>query len=194
MSSLRHRLSNASSLFKYRDESRAARISILVVIMFLVSYLPFGFLVLLQSRVPAANFEESSQLAIFMILLANLSSPFIFAYRNKRVRRGVKRILGVDALCRDTQLHRQSSSSCRMSSSKYIHEAQTKYESRTNAKGHYYNKPKFSRFYLLKSHGFNVETKHRSVMSILIIFLYLNTFILTTTFNIMGPHLLINKV
>ncbi|EDW33973.1 GL21836 [Drosophila persimilis] len=84
MSSLRHRLSNASSLFKYREESRAARISILVVIMFVVSYLPFGLLVLLQARLSAANFGGSSQLAIFMILLANLSSPFIFAYRNKR--------------------------------------------------------------------------------------------------------------
>nr|XP_016935586.2 uncharacterized protein LOC108014077 [Drosophila suzukii] len=96
MSSLRHRLSNASSLFKYREESRAARISILVVVMFVVSYLPFGLLVLLQSRLSAANFGGSSQLAIFMILLANLSSPFIFAYRNKRVRRGVKRLFGLE--------------------------------------------------------------------------------------------------
>ncbi|XP_052834672.1 uncharacterized protein LOC128251640 [Drosophila gunungcola] len=97
MSSLRHRLSNASSLFKYREESRAARISILVVVMFVVSYLPFGLLVLLQSRLSAANFGGSSQLAIFMILLANLSSPFIFAYRNKRVRRGVKRLFGLES-------------------------------------------------------------------------------------------------
>ncbi|XP_034485105.1 uncharacterized protein LOC117789990 [Drosophila innubila] len=97
MSSLRHRLSNASSLFKYREESRAARISILVVVMFVVSYLPYGLLVLLQSRLSAANFGGSTQLAIFMILLANLSSPFIFAYRNKRVRRGVKRLFGLDA-------------------------------------------------------------------------------------------------
>ncbi|KAH8383126.1 hypothetical protein KR009_006997 [Drosophila setifemur] len=97
MSSLRHRLSNASSLFKYREESRAARISILVVVMFVVSYLPFGLLVLLQSRLSAANFGGSSQLAIFMILLANLSSPFIFAYRNKRVRRGVKRLCGLES-------------------------------------------------------------------------------------------------
>uniref|UniRef100_A0A8W7PSG5 G-protein coupled receptors family 1 profile domain-containing protein n=1 Tax=Anopheles coluzzii TaxID=1518534 RepID=A0A8W7PSG5_ANOCL len=37
MTSIRHRLSNASSLFKYREESRAARISILVIIMVLVS-------------------------------------------------------------------------------------------------------------------------------------------------------------
>ncbi|EDW84117.1 uncharacterized protein Dwil_GK13966 [Drosophila willistoni] len=97
MSSLRHRLSNASSLFKYREESRAARISILVVVMFVVSYLPFGLLVLLQSRLMAANFSGSTQLAIFMILLANLSSPFIFAYRNKRVRRGVKRLFGLES-------------------------------------------------------------------------------------------------
>ncbi|XP_030376009.1 uncharacterized protein LOC115625185 [Scaptodrosophila lebanonensis] len=108
MSSLRHRLSNASSLFKYREESRAARISILVVIMFLVSYLPFGFLVLLQARLSAANFGGSTQLAIFMILLGNLSSPFIFAYRNKRVRRGVKRLFGLDARA---ALKRQCSSS-----------------------------------------------------------------------------------
>ncbi|KAH8294203.1 hypothetical protein KR054_009423 [Drosophila jambulina] len=108
MSSLRHRLSNASSLFKYREESRAARISILVVVMFVVSYLPFGLLVLLQSRLMAANFGGSSELAIFMILLANLSSPFIFAYRNKRVRRGVKRLFGLD---KSAGLQRHCSSS-----------------------------------------------------------------------------------
>uniref|UniRef100_A0A1B0DAQ6 G-protein coupled receptors family 1 profile domain-containing protein n=1 Tax=Phlebotomus papatasi TaxID=29031 RepID=A0A1B0DAQ6_PHLPP len=50
MTSIRHRLSNASSLFKYREESRAARISILVVIMFLVSYIPYGLLVLLEGH------------------------------------------------------------------------------------------------------------------------------------------------
>lgn len=113
MSTLRHRLSNASSLFKYREESRTVRISILVIIMFLVSYLPYGFLVLLQSRLPSANFEHSTQLAIFMLLLGNLTSPFIFAYRNKRVRRGVKRLFGLEASTRERSLQRQSSSSGR---------------------------------------------------------------------------------
>ncbi|XP_054725109.1 uncharacterized protein LOC129235340 [Anastrepha obliqua] len=113
MSTLRHRLSNASSLFKYREESRTVRISILVVIMFLVSYLPYGFLVLLQSRLPSANFEHSTQLAIFMLLLGNLTSPFIFAYRNKRVRRGVKRLFGLESRTRERSLQRQSSSSGR---------------------------------------------------------------------------------
>ncbi|XP_055923911.1 uncharacterized protein LOC129954191 [Eupeodes corollae] len=105
MTSIRHRLSNASSLFKYRDESRAARISILVVIMFLVSYLPYGLLVLLQGRL-IDNFPHSTQLAVFMILLANLTSPFIFAYRNKRVRRGVTRLFGLDARSRERRLQR----------------------------------------------------------------------------------------
>ncbi|KXJ73670.1 hypothetical protein RP20_CCG015280 [Aedes albopictus] len=96
MTSIRHRLSNASSLFKYREESRAARISILVIIMFLVSYLPYGVLVLMQGHVDLVLVSDQALLAIFTVVIANLSSPFIFAYRNKRVRRGVKRLLGID--------------------------------------------------------------------------------------------------
>ncbi|XP_055907146.1 uncharacterized protein LOC129942301 [Eupeodes corollae] len=103
MTSIRRRLSNASSLFKQREESRAARISILVVIMFLVSYLPYGLLVLLQDRL-IDNFPHSTQLAVLMILLANFSSPFIFAYRNKRVRHGVTRLFGLDARSKDHRL------------------------------------------------------------------------------------------
>lgn len=95
MTSIRHRLSNASSIFKYREESRAARISILVVIMFLFSYFPYGLLVLLQGR--ATFFANSSCLGVLFLLIANITSPFIFAYRNRRVRRGVCRLFGVDA-------------------------------------------------------------------------------------------------
>lgn len=95
MTSIRHRLSNASSIFKYREESRAARISILVVIMFLFSYFPYGLLVMLQGRV--TFYANSSCLAVLFLLIANISSPFIFAYRNRRVRRGVCRLFGVDA-------------------------------------------------------------------------------------------------
>lgn len=95
MTSIRHRLSNASSIFKYREESRAARISILVVIMFLFSYFPYGLLVLLQGRV--TFIANSSFLGVLFLLIASTSSPFIFAYRNRRVRRGVCRLFGVDA-------------------------------------------------------------------------------------------------
>lgn len=89
--SLRHRLSNASSLFKYREESRAARISSLVIIFYLLTYIPYGLLVLLQGRV-ITDFQYAKQLTIFLVTLAYISGPFIFAYRNKRVRRGIRRL------------------------------------------------------------------------------------------------------
>lgn len=95
MISIRHRLSNASSIFKYREESRAARISILVVVMLLLSYFPYGMLVLLHGRV--IFLANSSLLSILFLLIGSMSSPFIFAYRNRRVRRGVCRLFGVDA-------------------------------------------------------------------------------------------------
>lgn len=94
MTSIRHRLSNASSIFKYREESRAARISILVVIMFLISYFPYGLLVLLHGRISLLT--NSAALAVTFLMVANVSSPFLFAYRNKRVRRGVCRLFGID--------------------------------------------------------------------------------------------------
>lgn len=95
MTSIRHRLSNASSLFKYREESRAARISILVVIMFLVSYIPYGLLLVAGDKGYLTHYTETV-LSIFVVVLANIGSPIIFAYRNKRVRRAVKRLLHLE--------------------------------------------------------------------------------------------------
>lgn len=89
--SLRHRLSNASSLFKYSEESRAARISSLVIIFFLITYIPYGLLVLLQGRL-ITDFIYAKQLTIFLVTLTYISGPLIFAYRKKRVRRGFRRL------------------------------------------------------------------------------------------------------
>lgn len=94
MISIRHRLSNASSIFKYREESRAARIGIVVVAMFMLSYLPYGILILSQGRI--TFIPNASLCSILCLLIANISTPFIFAYRNRRVRRGVCRLFGVD--------------------------------------------------------------------------------------------------
>uniref|UniRef100_A0A1B0CFJ0 Putative muscarinic acetylcholine receptor n=1 Tax=Lutzomyia longipalpis TaxID=7200 RepID=A0A1B0CFJ0_LUTLO len=110
MTSIRHRLSNASSLFKYREESRAARISILVIIMFLISYIPFGILVLLEGHsVPLLSPSDRTLVSIFAVVLANLSSPFIFAYRNKRVQRGVRRLMSINVK-RNQRLQRRRNS------------------------------------------------------------------------------------
>lgn len=94
MVSIRHRLSNASSIFKYREESRAARIGIIVVAMLMLSYLPYGLLILLQGRL--TFIPNASLLSILFLLVGNIVSPFVFAYRNRRIRRGVFRLFGVD--------------------------------------------------------------------------------------------------
>lgn len=96
VSSLKHRLSSASSLFRYREESRAARISVLVVIMFLLTYLPYGILVLMQGHPSYIDASDQALLAILTVMFANVGSPFIFAYRNRRVRRSVRQLFGID--------------------------------------------------------------------------------------------------
>lgn len=100
MTNLRHRLSNASSVFRDREESRAARISILVVFMFLGTYVPHAALTLI--RAGCGKFDKivpplSSRYSACFILLASLASPILFAYRNRKVRRGVRVLLGVDS-------------------------------------------------------------------------------------------------
>lgn len=107
MTSIRHRLSNASSIFKYREESRAARISILVVIMCLVSYFPYGVLVLMHDRVVSGS--QCQVLAAACVIIANMGSPFLFAYRNKRVRRGILRLFGCDAKTNERRQKRDMS-------------------------------------------------------------------------------------
>jgi hypothetical protein len=64
--------------------------------MFLITYLPYGILTLVHGQESIIKESSITLLSIIFVLLANLCSPIIFAYRNKRVRRGVRRLLGVD--------------------------------------------------------------------------------------------------
>lgn len=68
----------------------------IVVIMFLLTYFPYGLLSLTHGQDSIIKESSITLLSILFVLLANLCSPIIFAYRNKRVRRGVRRLLGVD--------------------------------------------------------------------------------------------------
>lgn len=64
--------------------------------MFLITYLPYGILSLVHGQESIIKESSIRLLSIVFVLLANLISPIIFAYRNKRVRRGCRRLLGVD--------------------------------------------------------------------------------------------------
>lgn len=64
--------------------------------MFLLTYFPYGLLSLIHGQDNIIKESSITLLSILFVLLANLCSPIIFAYRNKRVRRGVRRLLGID--------------------------------------------------------------------------------------------------
>lgn len=64
--------------------------------MFLLTYFPYGLLSLIHGQDSIIKESNITLLSILFVLLANLCSPIIFAYRNKRVRRGVRRLLGID--------------------------------------------------------------------------------------------------
>lgn len=64
--------------------------------MFLLTYFPYGLLSLIHGQDSIIKESSITLLSILFVLLANLCSPIIFAYRNKRVRRGIRRLLGID--------------------------------------------------------------------------------------------------
>ena len=64
--------------------------------MFLLTYFPYGLLSLIHGQDNIIKESSITLLSILFVLLANLCSPIIFAYRNKRVRRGIRRLLGID--------------------------------------------------------------------------------------------------
>lgn len=64
--------------------------------MFLLTYFPYGLLSLIHGQESIIKESSITLLSLLFVLLANLCSPIIFAYRNKRVQRGVRRLLGID--------------------------------------------------------------------------------------------------
>lgn len=64
--------------------------------MFLLTYFPYGLLSLIHGQSSIIKESNITLLSILFVIFANLYSPIIFAYRNKRVRRGVRRLLGID--------------------------------------------------------------------------------------------------
>lgn len=95
ITSLKHKISNAS-VFKYREETRAAKISVLVIFLVLFCYVPYGVTLVLNSGL--VNIVTSPVLnlnTVVLLALSNVISPFLFGYRNKRVKREIGKVFGV---------------------------------------------------------------------------------------------------
>lgn len=90
---IKHRISNGS-LFKYREETRAARISALVIVMGLICWSPYVLLSVMKNLPQYSDHEfphEYDVLALSFLILAAYASPLLFGYRSKRVKREMRK-------------------------------------------------------------------------------------------------------
>ncbi|XP_025412865.1 octopamine receptor [Sipha flava] len=91
---LRYRISNAS-MFRYREETRAAKISVLVIITAAACWTPYAVLKL--SQWPLLSSDRGVSSSGSLVALLSLSAhavitPVLFAHRNRRVHRELCRI------------------------------------------------------------------------------------------------------
>lgn len=118
---LRYRISNAS-LFLYREEARAARVSVLVLVLVVCCWMPYHVLLALSAWYPVVP-AYAYHLGLVAVLLNALASPFLYAYRSRRIQREVRRLFGLPPKSKKRQgkavgLHRELANS---SSGQYGH-------------------------------------------------------------------------
>nr|XP_021196140.2 LOW QUALITY PROTEIN: putative tyramine receptor 2 [Helicoverpa armigera] len=90
ITSIRCRISNAS-LFRYREESRAARVGLLTGALVML-HIPHAVAAVVSAAAPGlADCARTPSLAL--LLLASALSPFLFALRSRRVQREARRLL-----------------------------------------------------------------------------------------------------
>lgn len=95
INTLKHKISNAS-VFRYREETRAAKISVLVIFMVLVCYVPYGLTLVLSSQIIRISTSQIfKNVSLILLVFSNIISPFLFGYRNKRVKREIAKMFGL---------------------------------------------------------------------------------------------------
>lgn len=90
ITSIRCRISNAS-LFRYREESRAARVGLLTGALVML-HIPHAATAVVSAAVPGLA-ECVRTPALALLLLSAAASPFLFALRSRRVQREARRLL-----------------------------------------------------------------------------------------------------
>ncbi|XP_059048219.1 5-hydroxytryptamine receptor 1A-alpha [Achroia grisella] len=90
ITSIRCRISNAS-LFRYREESRAARVGILTGLLVML-HVPHAVSAVISAAVPGLA-DSARTPALALLLLSAAVSPFLFALRSRRVQREARRLL-----------------------------------------------------------------------------------------------------
>ncbi|KAJ8958449.1 hypothetical protein NQ318_002236 [Aromia moschata] len=95
INNLKHKIT-AASVFRYREETRAAKISMLVIFMVLICYVPYGLTLVLSSACVRVHTSQLfNYLSLVLLVFSNILSPFLFGYRNKRVKREICKMCGL---------------------------------------------------------------------------------------------------
>lgn len=95
INNIKCKISNAS-IFKYREESRAAKISLLVIFMVLICYIPYGLALISNSEIfDVTSNRTFNYISLLLLVFSNIISPFLFAYRNRRIQRELYKFFGV---------------------------------------------------------------------------------------------------
>ncbi|CAL4066719.1 unnamed protein product [Meganyctiphanes norvegica] len=96
VNNIRHRLSNAS-MFLHKEESRAAKISVVVVVLFFISWFPYYLTELLESELIQIVVPADVHNMVLVLALSNAAiSPYMYLYRSKRFQREVRRFMGLN--------------------------------------------------------------------------------------------------
>ncbi|KAJ8682900.1 hypothetical protein QAD02_018692 [Eretmocerus hayati] len=97
INNLKHKISNGS-LFKYREETRAARISALVIVMGLICWTPYVYVLIMRNLPSSGGVGEAQQhnlsvdaKSLGFLVLATYISPLLFGYRSRRIKRELRK-------------------------------------------------------------------------------------------------------
>ena len=103
--SMRSKLSHASNLLLYSEESRAAKVTVFVLMALAFCWVPYFSMILVNLFVDNGPPKWANFLGIICGLSNSAISPILYAFRSKRVQRDVKKALGLFSSRRKSSRH-----------------------------------------------------------------------------------------
>ena len=95
-SSMKTKISHASALLLYKEETRAARVTVLIVLVVALCWGPYlTCLILHTGHTPLSPPSWLHPLSLALLNCYTVISPLIYAYRSRRVQRDVKKVFGI---------------------------------------------------------------------------------------------------
>ena len=96
LSTMKSRLSNASALVLYREETRAARVTVLIILLVTVCWGPYlASLILHTGHTPLSPPPWLHTLSLALLHCFSVLSPLLYSYRSRQVQKDIKKLLGI---------------------------------------------------------------------------------------------------